>query len=226
MNKWLKETLRGLDMGITEDVALVDSMSMAQNLDIEYKTMLQTVSEYSEALEDLDGKLRVELVKFEDSRKKRKVYWFTESQAWFILSLSQNTEQVVDLKFRLVKAFKDLKNRIGDFKSRIRDSKTSTIQIHDYLFKLFPGDFSKTVMRFRSMVNSQMRKELGVEGQDKNKAWVMETHPEFLERYAELETVGVKAFVGKSLGMDEHASNIFRDQLKQQQLNVESVEED
>lgn len=108
------------------EVLVVDSRLVAEELGIEHKTLKSTITKYSDKLVEL-GTLDIQpsavgldtgfLIK-ESSPKQpdgsggEVYYLLTEIQANFVMSLSQNTEPVVEAKLNLVKAFNKAKQTI------------------------------------------------------------------------------------------------------------------
>lgn len=99
-------------------ILLVDSRLITEALGIQHKTLKETISRYSEKLESLpcsgcnpvSGESRSRLLrettsKLADGSGGESYYLLTEEQSTFIMTLSGNTEQVVEAKFNLVKAF-------------------------------------------------------------------------------------------------------------------------
>ncbi|WP_220816106.1 P63C domain-containing protein [Pseudomonas paralcaligenes] len=96
--------------------ARVDSRVIAEEIGVKHKNSFALIKQYASRFEQL-GLLpfQTEAVKAPGSRgvKKLKFALLSEDQAYFLLSLSANTDRVVDLKLRLVKAFRDARNKAG-----------------------------------------------------------------------------------------------------------------
>jgi phage regulator Rha-like protein len=104
---------------------LVDSRLVAEALGILHKSFKETISKYTERLESLvdealnpvAGENRSRLLretspKLSDGTGGEVYYLLNENQATFLMTLSSNTEQVVEAKFNLVKAFANAKTTL------------------------------------------------------------------------------------------------------------------
>ena len=83
--------------------ARVDSRLIAQALDNKHKNVRELIERYIKRLEDF-GKVPFQ-TEASASGQTMRFYLLNEDQALFLLTLSRNTERVVELKLRLVKAF-------------------------------------------------------------------------------------------------------------------------
>lgn len=108
------------------ELLVVDSRLISEELGIDHKTLKSTITKYSNSLIEL-GSLDIKapavgsatglLIKETASRNTdgsggEVYYLLTETQANFVMSLSQNTEPVVKAKLNLVKAFNTAKQTI------------------------------------------------------------------------------------------------------------------
>ena len=96
-----------------DDVLVVASRLIAQNLDIEHRSFVKTPNRYKSHIESGFGVLRFEVAKpskgIEISRPNR-FAWLTEDQTTFVMTLSRNTDRVVQCKMNLIKAFSEAKS--------------------------------------------------------------------------------------------------------------------
>lgn len=93
---------------------VVDSRLIAQELGIEHKNLLATIDKHLNRIQKF-GTVAFETREFKTSRGNRSTERFaylTEDQASFVMTLSRNTEQVLECKFNLVKAFSDARSII------------------------------------------------------------------------------------------------------------------
>ncbi|HCL3876257.1 TPA: Rha family transcriptional regulator [Pseudomonas aeruginosa] len=95
--------------------ARVDSRLIAEGLGIKHKYSFALIQKYASRFEEL-GSLPFQ----KEARARRagggvveRFALLNEDQAYFLLSLSRNSDRVVDLKLRLVKAFRDARNQAG-----------------------------------------------------------------------------------------------------------------
>lgn len=85
-------------------VLVVDSRLIAERLAIAHKNLLATVDKYKQRAERTFGKIAFETRKSERGKPER-FAWLTEEQATFLMTLSRNTDEVVQCKLELVEAF-------------------------------------------------------------------------------------------------------------------------
>lgn len=97
----------------SEGEARVDSRLIAMQLGVKHKNTMELIEKYAGHFERF-GLLpfQTEAVKSPGARgaKHQKLALLNEDQAYFLLSLSRNTERVVELKANLVMAFRDARN--------------------------------------------------------------------------------------------------------------------
>lgn len=93
---------------------VVDSRLVAESLGIDHESFVKTLVRYQERIETAFGVLRLEVGKPQSSTGGRpcKFYWLNEDQATFLMTLSRNTDQVVEAKLGLVVAFKKAKEQV------------------------------------------------------------------------------------------------------------------
>jgi phage regulator Rha-like protein len=95
---------------VRSDRLVVDSRLVAQGLDINHKSFLDTVRKYKSLIQQRFGVLAFETAKLPEGSqggRPEKFAWLTEDQAIFLMTLSRNTDQVVECKASLVEAFKN-----------------------------------------------------------------------------------------------------------------------
>ena len=94
-------------------VLVVDSRLIAESLGIAHKNLLATIDKYKQQIESTFG-----IIAFETRKSKRgkpeKFAWLNEEQTTFLMTLSRNTERVVQCKVELVKAFAEAKRIIKE----------------------------------------------------------------------------------------------------------------
>jgi Phage regulatory protein Rha (Phage_pRha) len=96
----------------SDNVLVVDSRLIAQELGIEHENFIETVKKYQKQAEQAFGVLRFETGKPTGGSlggRPEKYCLLTEEQATFYMTLSRNTPEVVELKIKLVKAFSEAK---------------------------------------------------------------------------------------------------------------------
>jgi Phage regulatory protein Rha (Phage_pRha) len=96
----------------SDNVLVIDSRLIAQELGIEHESFMKTVDKYQKQTEQAFGVLRFEIGKPQMGTaggRPEKYCLLTEEQATFYMTLSRNTPEVVELKIKLVKAFSEAK---------------------------------------------------------------------------------------------------------------------
>lgn len=96
-----------LELTIVDKEPLVDSRFFSKGSDIDHRSTFRLLTGYQNQLERL-GRLRFKIadVRSKKTRRQQKYALLNEDQAIFLLTLSRNTEKVVDLKLNLTVAFK------------------------------------------------------------------------------------------------------------------------
>lgn len=101
-----------LALTVVDGTPLVDTRIIATGFGVQHQTTRELVDKYSEKFQAF-GLLRfeTEAVKRDGDRgtKFEKFYLLNEDQTYFLLTLTRNTAQVVDLKQRLVQAFSEFR---------------------------------------------------------------------------------------------------------------------
>lgn len=91
------------------ETLVVDSRLIAESLGIEHSSFIRTVKKYQTQIEQRFSLIRfeIEAVKKPGQRgtKYHEFAWLTEDQSMFLMTLSRNTDQVIECKANLVEAF-------------------------------------------------------------------------------------------------------------------------
>lgn len=95
--------------------ARVDSRVIADEIGVKHKNSFALIKQYASRFEQLG------LLPFQTDKplkgtiggRPEKFALLSEDQSYFLLSLSANTDRVVDIKLKLVKAFRDARNKVG-----------------------------------------------------------------------------------------------------------------
>lgn len=92
-----------------------DSRTFAPKMDIRHRQLMENIYKYQDKFEEL-GLLPVqtEAVEIEGARgtKYSQYFLLNEDQAYFMLTLSRNSDAVVNAKLALVKAFRKARNQL------------------------------------------------------------------------------------------------------------------
>ena len=87
------------------DCLVVDSRLVAKSLGIEHETFMRTLKKYETRIEQRFGIIRFEIGEINGRGQPQKFAWLDEDQSMFLMTLSRNTDQVVECKANLVEAF-------------------------------------------------------------------------------------------------------------------------
>lgn len=101
-----------LEVQTKDNILVVDSRLVAEELGIEHKTLRETIKKYEDEIVEEYGQLSVasETVANSVGAKNKITYYFlTEEQATYLMTLSQNTKQVRKAKLNLVTSFSKAK---------------------------------------------------------------------------------------------------------------------
>ncbi|BDA74403.1 hypothetical protein CAL7716_085690 [Calothrix sp. PCC 7716] len=108
------------DLLVVEKFSLlvIDSRLIADELGLSHSTwMTNVVKKYESKIEANFGVIHFENGKPETGSKGGRpelFAWFTEEQATFLMTLSRNTDQVIEAKIKLVKAFTEAKRMLAE----------------------------------------------------------------------------------------------------------------
>ncbi|WP_052056031.1 Rha family transcriptional regulator [Myxosarcina sp. GI1] len=98
-------------------ILVIDSRLIAESLEIKHKNFLATIDKYQDRIESFFGAIAFETREFktkQGNRSSERCAWLTEDQATFLMTLSRNSERVVQCKLELVKAFSQAKQIIKE----------------------------------------------------------------------------------------------------------------
>ena len=114
----MKKQITPIEIINNDGTLQVDSRTIAIRLNIQHKNVMENLSKYSEQFQVLGS------LTFKTETRKRKVggtsvkyALLNEDQCVFLLTLSRNTEQVVQLKLDLTVAFKNARQSVQHAKS-------------------------------------------------------------------------------------------------------------
>ena len=120
-----------------DGVLVVDSRLIAEELNIRHKNFLATIEKYLNQIELSFGAVAFETREFktkQGNHSTERFAWLTEDQATFLMTLSRNTEKVVQCKLELLKAFSKAKQVIKDTLS-VQAQKSECLQLELELAK-------------------------------------------------------------------------------------------
>jgi len=129
----------------------VDSRVIANQLGIQHKNLIDNIRNYLDKFQILGS------VAFETETRKRaigasvsKYVFLNEDQAVFLLTLSRNTEQVVDCKFNLTIAFKSARDQAQpQLPYHIRRYLANAINVPKGHFAILPELCNRLISQFR-----------------------------------------------------------------------------
>ena len=99
------------DLTIFEDDGdlYVDSRLIAERLDIEHRSFLETLDSYESQIQQAFGILRFQTAEIKGRGRPGRYAFLNEDQATFLMTLSRNSPEVVRCKVDLVQAFSKAK---------------------------------------------------------------------------------------------------------------------
>lgn len=93
-------------------VLVVDSRLVALDLGIEHESFMRTIKKHETRIEQRFGIIRFEIGEIKGRGQPEKFAWLTEDQSLYLMTLSRNTEQVLNCKANLVEGFMKAKQII------------------------------------------------------------------------------------------------------------------
>jgi phage regulator Rha-like protein len=98
-------TVDGIEISLIDQEPRVDSRLIAKRMGVDHRSTFRLVTKFKADLEEL-GLLRFEIAKVGMMGRPEKFAHLNEDQSVFLLTLTRNTPEAVDLKLDLTKAFK------------------------------------------------------------------------------------------------------------------------
>lgn len=148
-------------------VLVVDSRLVADKLGIAHKNLLATIDKYLDRIQSAFQVIAFETRKSERGKPER-FAWLTEPQATFLMTLSRNTDEVVQCKLELVEAFEKAKQVIKEAIPAHTEESTATpspslpsvkerleaIEIGIHLFERLGGCDPRTELLFKDHIRN------------------------------------------------------------------------
>ena len=144
----------------TKTETRIDTHLMAMHLGNQHRHVMALIEKYAEKFQGF-GQLLFKNVVGERSQgggNPERFVLLNENQAYFLLSLSRNSEQVVDLKVKLIQAFSEAR-RAADH--RKGEYLPTYHQLHDVIHSLACGSSNEKFVHMN--VNKLVNKAAGVE---------------------------------------------------------------
>lgn len=101
-----------ISLVVVDQEPRVDSRLIASQLGVEHKNTRSLIEQYQNALENF-GKVPFETEASGKTNQPQKFYLLNEDQSYLLLTLTRNTDQAVQLKIRLVRAFGEQRRAIA-----------------------------------------------------------------------------------------------------------------
>ena len=151
-----------LTLTTTTTETRIDTRLMALHLGNQHRHMMSLIEKYAEKFQGF-GQLLFKNAVGERSQgggNPERFVLLNENQAYFLLSLSRNSEQVVDLKVKLIQAFSEAR-RAADH--RQREYLPTHHKLHDMIQSLACESSNKKFihMNFNKLVNKVARVNAG-----------------------------------------------------------------
>lgn len=150
----------GIDVIDSGGVLVVDSRLISERLGIQHETLMRTVKRHQTRIEQRLGHLRFEVGTVTNSvgAVNETIYTLlTEPQATVVMTLSRNTEQVIECKFDLVEAFEKAKSlaKLPPEKDSIKPSNVLPFDVIDKGAEIMGKRFGKAYEESLVMQNIQ-----------------------------------------------------------------------
>lgn len=143
----------------------VDSRLIAAHLHLQHESVAKTLNAYADDFREL-GILRFQIGEIQGRGQPERYALLSEDQAYLLLTYSRNTKRVRELKVRLVKAFREVRQRL-DIHSR--EYLPTYHALHDDIARLAHGSSHEKFVHIN--VNRAINKAIGIEsGQRSNAA--------------------------------------------------------
>ncbi len=117
--------MNNLTVSENDGVLVIDSRLIAIELGIKHKSFMETIRKHEKQTEQAFGILRFETAEIIGKGQPEKFVYLTEEQSIFMMTLSRNTERVVECKIQLVKAFSEAKKLLEKAKSTQTNQKSN-----------------------------------------------------------------------------------------------------
>lgn len=143
--------------------ARVDSRLLAQQLQNKHKNVLELVSRYADKFKGF-GILPFQTEEIKGRGQPERYALLNENQSYFLLSLSRNTDHVVDLKANLVQAFSEA--RAGHDAAAI-EYLPGYHELHDRAHELAAGSANERFVHMN--LNKLVNKTVGIASGQRSK---------------------------------------------------------
>ena len=124
--------MSNLNVTTQNNTLVVDSRLIAEDLGIQHKNLLQTITKYQNVIEQSFGVIAFETSKPPEGSqggRPENIAYLTEDQATLLMSFSRNTEQVINCKVNLVKAFSQAKSKIPQSGFAIPQTRSEALRL-------------------------------------------------------------------------------------------------
>jgi phage regulator Rha-like protein len=111
-------TMNSLTVFDQDGILVVDSRLVAEQLGVNHSDWFRNIiKKYESQIQQGFGILRFQNGEIKGRGQPEKFAWLTEDQCLFVMTLSRNTEQVIECKMNLVKAFSAARKKLIDSSS-------------------------------------------------------------------------------------------------------------
>ena len=124
--------MSNLNVTTQNNTLVVDSRLIAEDLGIQHKNLLQTITKYQNVIEQSFGVIAFAASKPPEGSqggRPENIAYLTEDQATLLMSFSRNTEQVINCKVNLVKAFSQAKSKIPQSGFAIPQTRSEALRL-------------------------------------------------------------------------------------------------
>ena len=124
--------MSNLNVTTQNNTLVVYSRLIAEDLGIQHKNLLQTITKYQNVIEQSFGVIAFAASKPPEGSqggRPENIAYLTEDQATLLMSFSRNTEQVINCKVNLVKAFSQAKSKIPQSGFAIPQTRSEALRL-------------------------------------------------------------------------------------------------
>ena len=156
----VKSASADLTLITNKDEARVDSRLLAQHLGNQHRPVMALIEKYADKFRGLNQLLFKNAVgeRLQGGGNPERFALLTEDQAYFLLSLSRNSERVVNLKVKLIQVFSEARRAIN---MRQVEYLPTYHHLHDTVHQLAIGSSNEKFVHIN--VNKLVNKAAGVE---------------------------------------------------------------
>lgn len=107
-------TQSNINLEINKEQALISHVEIARQAEVDELSVKVLIEKYTTELEQVNGKVRFEILSSGRTKQDKKIYFLNEQQSTLLVLMMRNTAIVLKFKVKLVQAFFEAKTQIQD----------------------------------------------------------------------------------------------------------------